>query len=291
MKFATSDSYYIAFYTFFSFSSLSFTSANDIVWGMEGKVKSHQAVTYNCDFVSLWNNDNFDTLPKGGAHWSQLITASHSENYEMWSPGSISTKAFEKLAEDGSVKELKKEMDVAGDKIGNYVTGNIRGLKLDANHPYMSSATMIAPSPDWFAGFHDVKPVSENGFWYDEFDVTAYPYDAGTEEGTDYSYSNDATNPQEPIFVYTPDIQSPFITNRNGTDVIPPVARFECSRIKDEGPGTFMRRAKMSTVDSSRRVQYDVQLVNMWNEKNHPNDFPNFPHYSWPVIVSHNSNY
>ena len=65
-------------------------------------------------------------------------------------------------------------------------------------------------SPDWFAGFHDVKPVGENGFWYDEFDVTAYPYDAGTEEGTDYKYNNDATNPQEPIFGYTPDIQSKY---------------------------------------------------------------------------------
>ena len=52
---------------------------------------------------------------------------------------------FSSVIQDGIVTALRKEMDDAGDKIGDYVIGTIRGLKLDVNHPYMSTATMIAP--------------------------------------------------------------------------------------------------------------------------------------------------
>ena len=57
---------------------------------------------------------------------------------------------------------------------------------------------MIAPSPDWFVGVHDL-PMLENGNWRDTITVPLYAYDAGTDSGVSYRSANSATTPHAPI--------------------------------------------------------------------------------------------
>ena len=55
---------------------------------------------------------------------------------------------------------------------------------------------MIAPSPDWFVGVSGVSLLDAANEWRQSHVVDLFPYDAGTEDGTEFSLSNPDTNPQ-----------------------------------------------------------------------------------------------
>ena len=57
---------------------------------------------------------------------------------------------------------------------------------------------MIGPSPDWFVGVSRLS-LLVGGQWHSPHSVNLYPYDAGTEEGEEFSLSNAATSPQGTI--------------------------------------------------------------------------------------------
>jgi hypothetical protein len=57
---------------------------------------------------------------------------------------------------------------------------------------------MVAPSPDWFVGVHDLD-LSADGDWAAERTVVLYPYDAGTDDGATYSAPDLAARPHAAI--------------------------------------------------------------------------------------------
>ena len=60
-------------------------------------------------------------------------------------------------------------------------------------------ATFTAPSSnllDWFVGVSGLSLLDAQGEWLLPHQVDLFPYDAGTEEGTELSLSNPATSPQ-----------------------------------------------------------------------------------------------
>ena len=61
---------------------------------------------------------------------------------------------------------------------------------------------MIAPSPDWFMGLHDVN-LFKNNHWVSDTTINLLVYDAGTEEGDVFGYNNPDTSPQEPVALLT----------------------------------------------------------------------------------------
>ena len=75
---------------------------------------------------------------------------------------------------------------------------------------------MIAPSPDWFMGISNVS-LLENNKWVKELTLNVRLYDAGTEEGNVFGYSNPATIPQQPIMLLTP----ASVLANNNTSVAP----------------------------------------------------------------------
>ena len=66
-------------------------------------------------------------------------------------------------------------------------------------HPLVTLLTMIAPSPDWFVGVSGLSLLDAQGDWLAAHMVDLFPYDAGTEEGTEFSLNNAATSPQGTI--------------------------------------------------------------------------------------------
>ena len=76
-------------------------------------------------------------------------------------------------------------------------------VEVTTNFSKVSIITMLAPSPDWFIGI-DSLDLCNNGTWRQNWEVTMLPpWDAGTEEGNQFSSSNVATNPHVNIFQIT----------------------------------------------------------------------------------------
>jgi len=95
----------------------------------------------------------------------------------------------------------------------------------------MSSITMVAPSPDWFTGFYNVRPIDDNSMvWLESFEIATYPWDAGTETGDNYGISNPAEDPKAPILRLTKDTvpDNGVLLNSDGTEVLP-MATWTCT--------------------------------------------------------------
>jgi len=214
-----------------------------------GKTNLTTPVTYNCDFTSLWTaKDHPNDFPSTNHHWSPMVLVSHSENLSLWSYGTNASIGIRNVAETGSTTVLQTEFQNGGDDIGNFTistpgffpttessTRKINGISMDKDHRYLSSISMVAPSPDWFTGFDSVEPLEagmpfEAGMWWDSFTIFTNPWDAGTDSGSTYTSTNQASNPQEGIFQLIPETlpSSNVFLSPDGT-VVKPVAKWECS--------------------------------------------------------------
>ena len=162
--------------------------------------------------VSLnWQAPQF-TVPTN-AHVTTLIGMIHSKDTSLWMPGTKASKGLEDVAEVGNATYMNQELDavIAANKAlskfgisAPAVTGTVSmDLNFNTNFPCISFASMIAPSPDWFMGLHDVN-LFQNRKWLSDTTINILLYDAGTEDGDVFGYDNPATNPQQNISLLTP---------------------------------------------------------------------------------------
>ena len=162
-----------------------------------------ETATYTITFEGLWTVDDItDIVMPGGAHFTEVIGATHNSDTTLWASGGMASAGVEDVAELGIVSALVSEIgrnanaDVvvrAGSSV-NAPTRTVSGtFTMTASHPLVSVLSMVAPSPDWFVGVSTLR-LYDNG-WRNRV-VDLYPYDAGTEEGSGWSLSNAATIPQ-----------------------------------------------------------------------------------------------
>jgi len=198
-------------------------------------------VCYSCTFDNNWSGSNHPVnYPSSNAHWSPPVLAAHSSAYSMWKEGGTATDGIELVAETGGFGALVDEIEDAIPK-PNFVVGNamfnkdtqsqtFASISMDPTNKYLSTITMIAPSPDWFSGFYDFRPIDESTNWYSKFVIDTYPWDAGTEEGDTFSGDNDATDPKEPIVRLTVDtVPSNGVFLNSDKDEVLPMGRWTCS--------------------------------------------------------------
>jgi len=123
----------------------------------------------------------------------------------------MATLGSEDVAERGDNDEFFNEVDAAitsGDanqwlqkpfNPNNAMgTSTLMNITVSEDYPLLTLVTMIAPSPDWFAGLHGIS-LRSGGNWETNLTIDIITYDAGTEEGTNYDTSNPDTIPQEDI--------------------------------------------------------------------------------------------
>merc|ERR1712038_1655020 len=163
--------------------------------------------------------------------------------------GGMATEGVESVAETGGTGTLLDEISESS-SIGDVVVGSVtfnsdtqmqtfESITMTPTTPYLSTITMIAPSPDWFTGFYDFDAINaDTQTWYREFTVATYPWDAGTEEGNNYSGSNAATNPQESIIRFDVNtVPSTGVLLNDSEDDVLPVATWTCTLDQpDEDP-------------------------------------------------------
>ncbi len=163
-----------------------------------------QVVTYEVSFQGNWTTASTPGGVVGGAHFTTLIGGVHGGGVTFWEAGQQASPGVELVAELGSTGSFRSE--VAGSPhtrsvIEQGVSGGGTGtakftISVTRTHPLVTLLSMIGPSPDWFVGVSGLSLLDGANQWRQSYVVNLYPYDAGTEDGTEFSLSNPDTDPQ-----------------------------------------------------------------------------------------------
>ena len=210
-----------------------------------GSTPSTTNVEVTCTFENEWTSARHPNDYPDDALWSPMVMASHSDRYQMWgSPGVLASDGVKLVAETGNTSALIDEMMKAGTNVLDQKIGPpimlaenpdqlslIGPLYMDWTRPYITTISMIAPSPDWFSGFYNfnvIDPKTET--WYESFVIQTYPWDAGTDSGS--TYLSEDMPIDTPLWIYqlTPETVPPttrVFLDTEGTTVLP-VANWSC---------------------------------------------------------------
>jgi len=230
-----------------------YSSSKTDIETIDSYVSSSRNVKYNCAFENQWSPErhpnNFPTVDRISVHWTKQILAAHDNEYHIWKEGDMASEGVKNMAEAGYISTIIKDLqnngnsyDIGYDKYLYALDPKVtyEPLKMTYNERYVSAISKLAPSPDWFSGFHDFNAVNERtNTWYQEFTIPIYPFDAGTEDGDTYTISNAPTVPIQPISQITVEYLQAKFTNKvflnsMGDDIFP-VGTYTCVLSDDIG--------------------------------------------------------
>jgi len=164
---------------------------------------------YSVTFDATWSAASHPNEIPASPHFSRLIGGTHSEGVSFWAPGGFASDGIEAMAERGNPDPLAEEVEAAiergsalsvlrGDGISLSPGSVSLEFEIRREGPLVTLVSMLAPSPDWFVGVHDMSLV-DGGDWTRERVVTLFAYDAGTDSGVSYESRDRDTQPREPI--------------------------------------------------------------------------------------------
>ena len=161
---------------------------------------------YTVTFKGDWSTSVTPGGVPSGAHFSRLIGGVHSDAVTFLESGGTASAGVESMAEDGGWTGLQGEVQDAGTVALNVLSGDTDSISpttsktltatLTTEHPRITLVTMVASSPDWFVGVSGLPLLDDQGHWLRSHEVHLHPWDAGTEDGSEFSLNNLATNPQ-----------------------------------------------------------------------------------------------
>lgn len=165
--------------------------------------------TYTVTYTGTWTAAATPGGVPDGAHFSPLIGGVHNGSVEFLEAGGTATAGIESMAERGRTAALSEEIKAAGANAlsvlrkesgsGTTDSSTFESVVLTPDHHRITLLSMIAPSPDWFIGVFGLSLLDAEGNWVEALTVDLHPYDAGTEEGEEFSFDNPATVPQGTI--------------------------------------------------------------------------------------------
>lgn len=167
-------------------------------------------VRYQVSFERSWSAQTHPQDFPLLAHFSPVIGVTHDASFELFPIGKTATAGLEHLCEEGKHQPLDAEIRAALEKGAagalietldplRSVPGKATAtFEIDAAHPMVSIAAMIAPSPDWCAVAAGVV-LYENGQWVAEKTIALEAWDMGTDSATSYRALDDDTQPRGEI--------------------------------------------------------------------------------------------
>lgn len=168
------------------------------------------AASYKIIITGTWMSPQH-TIP-ANQHFTSFVGMVHNASSHIFKLNQQASLGVENIAEIGNSAALNTEMDgyILDGKALNKFSVAIPGItakdSVSINVTYQNSLisfeSMIAPSPDWFAGL-DSYNLIQNGKWVTDITVNVSGYDAGTEDGNIFGYNNPATVPQQNISFLT----------------------------------------------------------------------------------------
>ena len=167
-----------------------------------------ETATYTVTFEGNWNTDSTPGGVVSSAHFTTLIGAVHNSDVTFWAAGEMATAGVERVAELGVTDTFETEISNAEEgtvkslvkKSGISATGTRTfEVEFSRTHSLLTLLSMIGPSPDWFVGVSGLSLLDGSDAWLPSHTVDLFPYDAGTENGEEFSLSNPSTVPQGTI--------------------------------------------------------------------------------------------
>lgn len=167
-------------------------------------------VRYQVVFERTWSADTHPQDFPLLAHFSPVIGVTHNGSYEPFRAGATATPGLERLCEEGKHQPLDGEIRAAvargdagvlietSDPLRSVPEQASASFKIDAAHPMVSIAAMIAPSPDWCAIAADVA-LFENGEWVAKKTLALEAWDAGTDSARSYRALDSDSQPRMPL--------------------------------------------------------------------------------------------
>jgi hypothetical protein len=164
---------------------------------------------YVVTFNSTWSASTHPTDFPADAHYSGLIGGTHRPSVVFWREGGVATEGIRAMAERGRQTPLDQEVmsAISTGHAERVLYGNALGttpgqltleFEISQNFPLVTLVTMVAPSPDWFAGVSGLA-LFENGSWRDDVRADLFAYDAGTDSGVTYQAADLETTPRQAI--------------------------------------------------------------------------------------------
>ncbi|MYK90346.1 MAG: hypothetical protein F4018_19495, partial [Acidobacteria bacterium] len=186
---------------------------------------------YSISFTGRWTTAVTPGGVPSGAHFSPLIGAVHGADATFLASGETASAGIESMAEVGGTTALASEVNAATGadpptalsvirrpgNVSRTGTATISSVRLTTEFPRVTLTSMVAPSHDWFVGVAGMGLLDASGLWLRSREVDLFPWDAGTENGTDFSLGSPGT-PTNPQWVIT-SIRGtgPFTTGRIAT--------------------------------------------------------------------------
>ncbi|CAF0809451.1 unnamed protein product [Adineta steineri] len=204
---------------------------------------------FQLTFQGLWSKQTHpkDWPPEHLLHWSDIIGATHSQEYSLWNFGDIASDGLKQVAEWGAIGTMQKEiknhtkfgvirnvMIVPGLWTVNVSKSTAGAFTTSRNHHFLSFVTMLGPSPDWVAGISGLDLCLPNCTWVDSYEELLHPIDAGTDMGVRYNGPKRPEMTRKPI---SPILSSNITDNRSpffGTQP-PPFAKLTIKRVMAQG--------------------------------------------------------
>ncbi len=175
-----------------------------VATGLSALPAAPQAITYEVTFQGNWTTASTPGGVVAGGHFTTLIGGVHGSGVTFWKAGGRASPGVEGVAELGSTGGFRSEvsgsshtLSVIEEGVSGGGTGSATfNIDVTRTHPLVTLLSMIGPSPDWFVGVSGVSLLDGSGQWRRSRVVNLYPYDAGTEDGEEFSLSNPDTSPQ-----------------------------------------------------------------------------------------------
>nr|CAH8856176.1 unnamed protein product [Trichobilharzia regenti] len=156
-------------------------------------------------------------------HWSEILGASHSPQYDIFHAGGYASPAVDALCTTSDVSKLESEFrNQAGENILTVIrTRGIDSMSppeqrfrsalfaVNSSHHLLSFLTRIVPSPDWCTGLSRVDVCLPNCSWPLRMQFRLEPWDAGVMTGNTYIpiETSERLREPKPMCPITPDLR------------------------------------------------------------------------------------
>ena len=171
----------------------------------DASVARKSRATYSIRIEGNWTSSVSPGGLPGGAHFTTFVGGIHNDQVTFLDPGGSASAGVEFMAELGGTSTLVSEVNAQEPNAERSITLGTPGVNssrthnnvtFTSDHPRITLTSMVAPSPDWFVGVSGRSLLDSSGEWLPSLTVNLYPWDAGTENGTEFSLSNTPTNPK-----------------------------------------------------------------------------------------------
>ena len=233
-----------------------------------------QEAKYSITFNSVWNSTDHGTLP-GNAHWSKLVGTTHKTSGTFLEIGKKATTGIKDVAERGNNDNFNNEVTSAinNNEANQYINGsnlstatgdiNINNLIVNKDFPLLTLISMIAPSPDWIIAINSVNLLDNNGNWNSSLTIDLFPYDAGTDSGTNYSSVNSPTNPTDNITSLKS--VSPFNDQKIGTLTITLIETLSIKNIELKNSIKSFYNSNTESINFIINTDINVSKIEVYN--------------------------